>query len=937
MKTEEWEKINEIVLDALELDGKLRQQLIEESCRNSPEMLLEVESLLAGENAAEEFFGLPALNNYSAFFDTEIEPDALVGQEIGNYRIISEIRSGGMGSVYLAERADGKFEQQVALKLLRRELNTRDIRRRFRHEREILASLKHPNIARLLDAGATADGIPFLAMEYIEGLPIDVFCDKNNYNLNQRLKLFRAVCETVAYAHRNLVVHRDLKPSNILVTDDGIPKLLDFGISKLLTPEFEAESEHTITKLGAMTPNYASPEQLKLESVSTTSDVYSLGVILYELLSGRRPFQSYESNIQQILRAVCEIEPPPPSLTIPPNASTAPRKATDAPTIKLDENLYPDVIQQRTDEKTAAQQLRRTSPQFVFSNPQLLRGDLDNIVLKALKKEPDRRYSSVEFFSEDIRRHLEGLPVTARPDTFSYRAEKFIKRHRAGVFAVAVVVLAIVGGLIATLWQARIAQAERVKAERRFNDVRALANSFLFEFSPKIENLPGSMPARQLLVTRALEYLDNLSQEAADDLQLQSELAKAYEKVGDVQGNPQTPNIGDLKGALASYEKARTIRRKLLKLAPDDTEKQAALAENLEVAANINLNGGEFDKAETGLAETIALREKVIGQKPQDFAARASLATALRMSGFVPFYNSENEKAMEFYRRSLAIFAELSVENTDDAFVNMQHANLYLDVGENFSYMDDAAQAQENTQKGMEMLAAVYEKNPNNSRVRRAFFVSLLKRGELYRDDGDVKNSLDKYDQALELAKTALQNEPGSFQAKRDLVLANKQRAVTLKAANRIKESIESFAKAIEVSEQLRREDPSNILIVYDIAGSYQDMSEMYYDLGDYQAARNSAEKAQENCGEVLAKNPAHTQAKIVTARAKIIIGKSYLSLAEKNGQNDLKQKTLENFRASLEIYDNLKAAGKHSANEEKRVEDLKKAIGKIESKISGK
>ncbi|MGI8493954.1 MAG: protein kinase domain-containing protein [Pyrinomonadaceae bacterium] len=939
MKTQEWKKVNQIVLDALELDGNQRRELIEDSCRDMPELRFEVESLLAGESGAEEFFGAPAISNYYAFFDQETEPDMLVGEKFGVYEVIRELGYGGMGAVFLAERTDGKFEQKVALKLLKREMNTAALRRRFQQERNILASLEHPHIARLLDAGTTDDKVPYIAMEYVEGLPIDDYCNTNHLDLNQRLDLFREVCSVVNFAHRNLIVHRDLKPSNILVTKDGTPKLLDFGISKILSDQIENIGSATVTKLGVMTPGYASPEQLQSKSVTTATDIYSLGIILYELLSGHRPFEGKENDLKEIYKAVIEIDPPLPSAMIE-IASKQFRKITEAKTaIKYQEfpKSFLDESFDRQDgnSKTEANKIFHTKPQTINLSSQLVRGDLDNIILKALRKEPERRYSSAENFSEDIKRYLRGLPVSAHPNTFSYRAEKFFKRNKASVFAGLLILIAIIGGIAATLWQTSVAQVERAKAEKRFNDVRTLANSFLFEFSPKIENLPGSMPARELLVTRALEYLDNLSQEAADDLDLQNELAKAYEKVGDVQGNPQTPNIGDLKGALASYEKAQTIRRKLLELNPDNAEKQAALAGNLEVVSNINLNGGEFNKAETGFNEAVALREKVLTSAPQDFTARSNLANALRVSGFVPFYNSENEKAMEFYRRSLAMFSELSAENPSDAFVNMQHANLYLDIGENFSYMDDMAQAQENVQKGMEMLAAVYEKNPNNSRVRRAYFVSLLKRGELYRDDGDVKNSLDRYDRSVELAQTALQNEPGSFQAKRDVMLANKQRAVTLKAANRIKESIEGFAKAIEVSEQLRREDPSNILIAYDLSSSYQDMGEMYYDLGDYNAARNAAEKAQENCGEVLAKNPSHTQAKIVTARAKNMLGKSYLSLAEKNGQDDLRQKALENLRASLKIYDGLKAEGKTSAIENKKIEELKVVISKAESKIN--
>ena len=923
MKAENWKNIKDVLLEVLSLDSSERRVFLDKA-NISSDIRQEVESLLAFEEESEDLMHLSAVEFSKDFFHSE---NTLIGQKIGIYEIVSELGYGGMGAVYLAERTDGKFKQKVALKLLKREMNTSALRQRFRQEREILASLEHPNIARLLDAGTSDDQVPFIAMEYVEGLPIDDYCNKHDLDLTGRLNLFRTVCSTVNFAHRNLIVHRDLKPSNILVTDDGTPKLLDFGISKILSTELENINAATITKLGVMTPGYASPEQLRNESVTTATDIYSLGVILYELLSGRRPFENKENDLKEIYKAVTDTDPPLPS-SIVETISKFINEKSNAPTeIKFSENHAPF-------NKTKRNDFRHTAPQAISIKPQFLRGDLDNIVLKALKKEPERRYSSAENFSEDIRRHLDGLPVTARPDTFSYRAGKFLKRNRAGAVGGVLILLAVIAGIAATLWQAQVARIERTKAEKRFNDVRTLANSFLFEFSPKIENLPGSMPARQLLVTRALEYLDNLSQEAGGDLQLQNELAKAYEKVGDVQGNPQTPNIGDLKGALESYEKAQTIRRKLLEIEPNNSEKQADLAGNLEVAANINMNGGEFDKAEASLAEAVSLRETIVAENPKDVAARSNLGYAVRLNSYVPFYNSQPEKALEIARRSLAIFAELSEEVPDDAFINMQHANLYLDVGEELAYVDDMAQAQENVQKGFEMHNALYEKYPNDNRIRRALFVACLKRGELYRDAGDLPNSLAKYDRGLELAQVALQIDTGSFQAKRDVVLANKQRAITLSAAKRYKESIESFSRAIEISEQLKREDSSNILVVYDIASSYHDMSELYFLLNDFPATLPTAEKARQNCGEVLARNPAHTQSKNVTARSKNLVGKVHLSLAEKNGQTESWQKALENLSASLEIYNNLKADGKFTALDGKRVADLEAAIERVTEKL---
>ncbi|HLM60282.1 MAG TPA: serine/threonine-protein kinase, partial [Pyrinomonadaceae bacterium] len=287
MNSENWQKVEELLNQALEIEPAERRKFLD--AIGTDNLRCEVESLLACDAKTDGFLQSPAIALSNDFFDEDELRDTLLDQEIGNYQIVRELGCGGMGAVYLGERSDGKFSRQVAIKLLKRELNTADIRRRFRHERQILASLAHPNIARLLDAGTTDDGLPFLVMEYIEGEPIDEFCDRQSLDLDERLKIFRIVCDAVAFAHRNLIVHRDLKPSNILVTTDGIPKLLDFGISKLLTPEYESDSAHTVTKLGAMTPEYASPEQLRGESVTTATDVYSLGGILYELLTANRP------------------------------------------------------------------------------------------------------------------------------------------------------------------------------------------------------------------------------------------------------------------------------------------------------------------------------------------------------------------------------------------------------------------------------------------------------------------------------------------------------------------------------------------------------------------------------------------------------------------------------------------------------------------------
>jgi serine/threonine-protein kinase len=418
---ERWARVKGLFEATMDLSPDARAALLKKECDGDEALRREVESLLESDDQADGFIEEPMLEMPRDLFSEPAE-ETLAGRHFGAYQIIREIGRGGLGAVYLAARADDEYRKEVALKLVRRGLDTEDILRRFRNERQILAQLDHPNIARLTDGGTTDDGLPYFVMEYVDGEPIASYCDTHELSTAERLNLFRKVCAAVTYAHQNLVIHRDLKPSNILVTREGEPKLLDFGIAKLLGPEEEALAQ-TIAGQRVMTPEYASPEQVKGERITTVSDVYSLGVLLYELLTGQRPYRLKTRTAAEISRAITDQEPERPSTVIISNQKSEIR------------------------------------------NQKLLRGDLDNIVLMAMRKDPARRYTSVGQFSEDIRRHLEGLPVIARQDTVSYRAGKFINRHRIGVGAAALILLSLIGGIIATLMQVRTSRLERAKAE----------------------------------------------------------------------------------------------------------------------------------------------------------------------------------------------------------------------------------------------------------------------------------------------------------------------------------------------------------------------------------------------------------------------------------------------------------------------------------------
>lgn len=453
MHAENWKNIKDVLLEALSLDASERRHYLE-AADISFEVREEVKSLLAFEQESKDLMHLSAVEFSKGFFAADNE-NTLIGQKVGVYEIVSELGIGGMGAVYLATRIDGKFEQRVAIKLLKRELNIEKIRRNFAREKEILATLAHPNIATLLDAGTTDDGIPYLVMEYIEGVSVDEFCRSRNLSLTARLKLFNKVCEAVAFAHRNLIIHRDLKPSNILVTADGEPKLLDFGISKLLDAKTE---DANITNIGAMTPQYASPEQLKGEPVTTATDVYSLGVVLFKILTGTFPYHSKNKTNGTLLGDTTQLAP-----TLPSEAALrSDRSAVAGGLFTSQKN--PPATAERSD----------LSP----VSPSELKGDLDNIILKSLCGEPERRYQTVEQFCADIWRFVDGLPVLARPAAFSYRASKFYQRNKVSVAAAALILISLCAGIAVALTQAGRATAQaRIAVEQRDAAQRASARA----------------------------------------------------------------------------------------------------------------------------------------------------------------------------------------------------------------------------------------------------------------------------------------------------------------------------------------------------------------------------------------------------------------------------------------------------------------------------
>jgi serine/threonine-protein kinase len=529
--------------------------------------------------------------------DAPAKPEA--ERRIGPYKILQEIGHGGMGTVYLAARADEQYQKRVAIKVIKAGMGGDEAVGRFRRERQILAGLDHPNIARLLDGGATDEGLPYLVMEHIEGRPLHDYCDSRRLPINDRLRIFQQVCSAVAHAHRNLIVHRDLKPSNILVTPEGVPRLLDFGIAKLLNPELSAEA---LTATGlAMTPEYASPEQARGEPITTASDVYSLGVILYELLTGQRPYRFRSRNPLEVLRAVIEEEPARPSTAV----ERMRVKAAVEPGTDEGEPITAVKVSQ-TREGTPARLQRK------------LQGDLDTIVMMALRKEPQRRYVSVEALSEDLRRYLEQRPVVARKGTAAYRAGKYVRRHAVSVTASAAFVL-LLGVLAVTMTVQSARLARERDAAGRERDKAERVSAFLVDLF-KVSD-PGE--ARGNSVT-AREILDRGAAGIAGQLKDQPDVKAAL-----------MDTMGRVYVALGLYDKARPLAEEALSL-----RRRALGRESLEVAASLQsvatvlAKKGDYPGAEALQREGLAIRRKLLGNEHADVAASLnSLAATLNNKG----------------------------------------------------------------------------------------------------------------------------------------------------------------------------------------------------------------------------------------------------------------------------------------------------------------
>jgi serine/threonine protein kinase len=642
----------------------------------------------------------------------------LVGRRIGPYRIQKLLGRGGMGAVFLANRDDDQFRKSVAVKLLRFETGDPASLARFRNERQILATLDHPNIAALYDGGSTEDGLPYIVMEYVAGQPLDTYCNSEKLSIPARLRLFRQVCDAVQYAHQKLIVHRDLKPGNILVSHEGVPKLLDFGLAKLLLdPQLLGEAAvHTRTGVHVMTPEYAAPEQIRGEPVSTATDVYSLGAILYELLAGHRP-HTLTSYGPDELRRISEADPKPPSA------------AANVPEV---------------------------------------RGDLDNIVMKALQRDARRRYRSVEQFSEDILRHLENRTVSARPDTISYRLSRFMTRNKWAIAAVAAVFLSLSAGLGVSLYQASVART-------RFQQLRKLAGRFI-EMHDDVARLPGSTAVREKLVTSALDYLDNLARSAGKDAELLHELAVAYGKIAGAYGAPGQPNLGRTEEAMANFRKAIEIDRRAAALNAEYAVNLADLESQLAYLAMLN---GRLPEARRNIDDAAAILAKLRTAKPGDTELLTLAASVAMSQGDLTEYEGHSKDGLPFYQQALDCtkeYVRIKPSAIGKARLHLISTLVAGSLSDNERYEDGLKVLHDSEPIIDELLAA----EPQNPRYIRQKMASANYQGQIYFNE--TGKSLGKPAEAVAadrryvaLAQRLSDADPRNASARLSLAVANFQ------------------------------------------------------------------------------------------------------------------------------------------------------------------
>jgi eukaryotic-like serine/threonine-protein kinase len=833
MTGERWLRVKELFDAALGVGRETLADWLDDRCGADADLRHELETLIAAHDRAGAFIEAPAILAAGAAHAVVAgtpAPSQMVGRRLGSYRITGELGRGGMGVVYLADRDDETFRKQVAIKVLGGGGHPA-LAERFDAERRMLASLDHPNIARLLDAGRDDFGTPFVVMEYVEGVRIDDYARERRLSTRHRLELFCTVCDAVQYSHQRLVVHRDIKPGNILVTPAGVPKLLDFGIAKLLDPD-AADSQRTQTGLRALTPESASPEQVRGEPVTVASDVYSLGVLLYRLLTDRSPYRRTPTTDIEIVQAVCEEVPAKPSDAVARGGMGAEAAESEA-----------------------------SAPRGTAARRELA-GDLDLITIKALRKEPERRYASVERLASDVRRYLKGDPVEAAPDSWRYRAGKFIRRHPAGLSSAAALFVTMGLGVGATLWEARAARIERARADRRFSDVRSLATSVIFELHDAIAPLPGSTAARELLVRRALTYLDGLAAEAGSDVSLQRELAAAYARLGEIQGGVGRTNLGLGAASLASYRKS------------------------------------------------LALYERVATVTPSDAAALDAVARAHRPVGALLDRMGDGKASLDHFKNAVAIHEGLLASRPDDAQLQVALASSYQGMGDTLATLGDWPRVLDMRQRACSLLRQAALRAPRSGEVQRSLALANKRLGAIEAKLTRYPEAVEAYRQALSVDEARLAAEPHNPEAQSDVAVDVSDLAYILWKSGDRRVALAQYDRARAIREALVQADPNDARARLALSTTLTRTGLVLWELGDSAGALARHGQALNLLERLTRDDPTDMQMEQALAECLATIGVGYTALERRGERPGACRDATPLLSRSLSVYRDLARRG---------------------------
>lgn len=721
------------------------------------------------------------------------------GQQIGPYTVQAEVGCGGMGRVYKAHREEDQFRLTVALKILNPGDHSETVLRRFRLERQILAGFDHPYIGRLLDGGTAPNGSPYFAMEFVQGQPLHRYCDEHQLNVRERLELFRKICEAVSYAHRHLIVHRDLKPSNILITTEGTPKLLDFGIAKSLDSSTELAQETATLRMA--TPAYASPEQILGQFIGTGSDVYSLGVILYELLTGHSPYGVHRGDSQPLASLICEQDPTRPSAVI--------------------ESLENYDVSSGAQKAVEPEDLANRRATTIIGLRKELRGELETIVATALRKEPDRRYASVELLSEDLRRYLENEPILAQRDSFGYRASKFAKRHRWGVAfgAAAMLALSITSGY--AIWKAQ-ALSDRIDADHK------LSTAYLTEIHDAVANLPGSTPAREVLLRRSLQYMNGLAEQGSSDPELNRSLALAYEKFAELQGGASGSGLGQPSQAIEPAQRAQEIRLKLVATDADNRTYRYDLAKNYLLTSFLlgrtrnQLSRLEQDRKALAIAESL-VKEDPVNQDFENLLAKAHVSLAYGLTFSADFANVRSH-----FAKALAIRERLLRKQPDNTAIRLEVAQIHYRIGSSYVDTKEFGQAIRELEAAASTQESVLAADHDNERVRSDLASSYHFLGMALNGMQKRGPALTRLNQAIAIREATVAQDPLDARSRSFLAGNYAERARVQLADSDLQAALASIQSSIGIQQELHRLDPQAIPTRLSLAQYLAELAEIH-------------------------------------------------------------------------------------------------------------